>query len=48
MLYKATDFYAVDLERSLRWDDPSVAVNWPSMNVVLSAKDQTAGMLHGT
>lgn len=48
MLYKATDFYAVDLERSLRWDDPSVAVNWPSMSVVLSAKDQTAGMLHGT
>ena len=29
LLYKTTDFYAPAHERSLRWDDPSIGVNWP-------------------
>lgn len=28
-LYKTTDVYARDCERSLRWDDPSLAIPWP-------------------
>lgn len=28
-LYKCTDFYAPEYERSLRWDDPDVGINWP-------------------
>lgn len=28
-LYKTTDVYARDCERSLRWDDPALAVAWP-------------------
>ncbi len=28
-LYKATDFYARECERALRWDDPTLAINWP-------------------
>lgn len=28
-LYKTTDVYARDCERSLRWDDPTLAVSWP-------------------
>ena len=45
VLYKATDFYAVELERSLRWDDSSVGIQWPSSEVTLSAKDRGAGEL---
>jgi dTDP-4-dehydrorhamnose 3,5-epimerase len=28
-LYKCTDFYAPQHERTLRWDDPAVGVKWP-------------------
>ncbi len=42
-LYKATDFYAPEHERTLAWDDPHVGVQWPLAELgvapVLSAKD---------
>lgn len=39
-LYKTTDYYAPQHERSLLWNDPSVAVEWPiSGNPQLAAKD---------
>jgi dTDP-4-dehydrorhamnose 3,5-epimerase len=28
-LYKTTDFYAKDCERSIRWDDPAIGIRWP-------------------
>ncbi len=28
-LYKTTDTYAKDCERSIRWDDPGLAIAWP-------------------
>jgi dTDP-4-dehydrorhamnose 3,5-epimerase len=28
-LYKTTDVYAKDRERSIRWDDPALAIQWP-------------------
>ena len=28
-LYKTTDVYAKDCERSIRWDDPTLAIAWP-------------------
>lgn len=28
-LYKTTDVYAKDCERSIRWDDPSIGIVWP-------------------
>ena len=28
-LYKTTDYYAPAFERSLRWNDPDIAVPWP-------------------
>ncbi len=28
VLYKATDFYAPELERSLLWNDPALGINW--------------------
>lgn len=41
-LYKATDYYAPEHERCLRWDDPHVGVEWPceGLTPLLSAKDQ--------
>ncbi|MCU0968507.1 MAG: dTDP-4-dehydrorhamnose 3,5-epimerase [Rubrivivax sp.] len=28
-LYKTTDVYARDCERSIRWDDPAIGIVWP-------------------
>jgi dTDP-4-dehydrorhamnose 3,5-epimerase len=42
-LYKTTDFWAPEHERSLAWDDATVAIEWPiSEEPALSAKDQKA------
>jgi dTDP-4-dehydrorhamnose 3,5-epimerase len=29
VLYKTTDFWNKDAERSIRWDDPALAIRWP-------------------
>lgn len=42
LFYKASDFYAPESERTLRWDDPSVGVQWPLLpdaQPELSVKD---------
>ncbi|MDK3021832.1 dTDP-4-dehydrorhamnose 3,5-epimerase [Cupriavidus taiwanensis] len=42
-LYKTTDYYAPQFERSLRWDDPALAIEWPIDGApVLSKKDEDA------
>lgn len=39
-LYKTTDYYAPQYERCVRWDDPSLAIDWRLQGEpVLSAKD---------
>lgn len=45
-LYKTTDYWRKDLERSIAWDDPSIGIEWPAgFSPVLSDKDQCASSL---
>lgn len=47
VLYKTDAYYAPALERSIRWDDPAIAIAWPlSGRPLLSPKDEAAGPLH--
>ena len=40
-LYKTTDYYAPQYERTLLWNDPNLAIDWPlTAEPILSAKDQ--------
>ena len=47
-LYKTTDYYAPECERSILWNDPDVGINWPLDGIpLLSAKDAQAKPLSG-
>lgn len=46
VLYKATDFYAPEYERTLAWNDPDVNINWDLKgDPIVSAKDQHGAAL---
>lgn len=46
-LYKTTGFYEPRAERSVRWDDPRLAIAWPeaALPPTLSGKDAAAPLL---
>ena len=45
-LYKTTDYYAPEHERSLQWNDPELGIDWPlDTPPQLSAKDQAGKLL---
>ncbi|EKD97251.1 MAG: hypothetical protein ACD_23C00993G0002 [uncultured bacterium] len=42
-LYKTTDYWAPEFERSIAWNDPTISIQWPIKGEpTLSAKDQQA------
>jgi len=42
-LYKTTDYYAPEYERSILWNDPSLNIDWKiTGEPILSAKDKSA------
>ena len=43
VLYKATDYYAPQWERTIVWNDPTIGINWPfgDISPLLSPKDVT-------
>jgi dTDP-4-dehydrorhamnose 3,5-epimerase len=43
--YKCTRYYAPADERSLRWDDPALGIEWPLHELILSPKDAAAPTL---
>jgi dTDP-4-dehydrorhamnose 3,5-epimerase len=46
ILYKATDYYAPQHERSISWNDSDIGIVWPlTSEPVLSAKDAAAARL---
>jgi dTDP-4-dehydrorhamnose 3,5-epimerase len=45
-LYKTTDYWAPEFERSIAWNDPAIGIQWPIQGEpTLSAKDQQAKSL---
>lgn len=47
-VYKTTDYYDPQWERSLLWSDPAIGIEWPLVNgeaLGLSAKDAAAPLL---
>ena len=48
LVYKCTALYSPADERVLRWDDPDVGIEWPSISpgrLLLSEKDSAGGFL---
>lgn len=47
VLYKTTDYYAPEYDRSIRWDDSDIGIKWPvsERTLVLSQKDASASLL---
>lgn len=46
-LYKTTDYYAPEHERSIIWDDPALGIQWPAgISPVLSAQDRQGNLFH--
>ncbi|WP_370278878.1 dTDP-4-dehydrorhamnose 3,5-epimerase [Pontibacterium sp.] len=41
-LYKTTDYYSPEYERTILWNDPELKINWPEIDVeyTLSEKDK--------
>ena len=45
-LYKTTDYWFPDYERSLLWNDPAIGIEWPiDFEPQLAAKDQAGRLL---
>ncbi|MCQ9147812.1 dTDP-4-dehydrorhamnose 3,5-epimerase [Ochrobactrum sp. BTU2] len=47
VIYKVTNYYSPEHDRSIRFDDPAIGIDWPiaASDVQLSDKDQKAPML---
>lgn len=46
VLYKTTDYYDPESERTIRWNDPSLAISWPLTGTpTLSDKDAAGASL---
>lgn len=45
-LYKTTDYWAPEFERTILWNDPAIGIDWPlHTEPVLSGKDKTGTLL---
>ncbi len=43
--YKVDEFYSKECDRGIRYDDPSIGVDWGDVRPVLSEKDKNAPLL---
>ncbi|UXN60020.1 dTDP-4-dehydrorhamnose 3,5-epimerase [Phyllobacterium zundukense] len=49
VIYKVTDYYSPEHDRNIRFDDPSIGIEWPfeAAAIQLSDKDRKAPLLDG-
>jgi len=45
VVYKCSSYYDPELERSIRYNDPEVGIEWPDLEVTVSARDGGAPLL---
>ena len=47
LLYKTTEYYSPEHDRSIRWNDPEIAIDWPggTADALVSEKDLSAPFL---
>jgi len=48
ILYKTTDYYAPQSERTIKWNDPAIGIKWPLIDAqepILSQKDADGKLL---
>ena len=43
--YKCTHYYDAEAEKSIRWDDPEIYVDWPIAQPKISVKDADSSLL---
>ena len=45
VVYRCSTYYDPGLERSIRYDDPEVGIEWPDLELIVSARDAEAPLL---
>ncbi|WP_091186319.1 dTDP-4-dehydrorhamnose 3,5-epimerase [Paenibacillus catalpae] len=45
VLYKVDAFYSPEQDRGILWSDPALNIDWPTVNPILSGKDQEHPLL---
>jgi dTDP-4-dehydrorhamnose 3,5-epimerase-like enzyme len=43
--YKVDQYYSKEHDRSIRWNDPDIGIDWPIEEPILSEKDRNAPFL---
>lgn len=46
--YKVDELYSPEHDRSIKWDDPEIGIDWPDIEPFLSDKDKNAPLLNNS